>query len=273
MSDIDAIPAIIYNVIQQQRALHPDRPVLIGVSGAQGSGKTTACQQLVAANPAYANFSIDDVYLDAQQRADLAARTHPLFVTRGPPGTHDIALARETIAELKRLPPPLEGEGARRWGDGVPLPRYDKIKDVMKPRGDWPVFKGRPEAILVDGWCLGALPAPPSPPLNAVEEEDTDGRWREIQNEYLRTSYAEWFAEFDAIVYLQAPSWEIVRRWRGEQEVTLRGRPLTTEEEAWIDRFIQHYERITRSMIAGGVMAAKVVRLSEDRSPYASESA
>ena len=256
MSDVTAIPTIIYEVIQRERALHPDRPVLIGVAGAQGSGKTTACQLLEAANrPRYANFSIDDVYLDTQQRVELAARTHPLFVTRGPPGTHDIALARETIATLMRAGPESE----------TPIPRFDKIADKMKPRGEWPVFKGRPEAILIDAWCLGALPVPPSPPLNAVEEEDANGRWREIQNEYLRTSYADWFAAFDAIVYLQAPSWDIVRRWRGQQEVTLRGRPLTPDEEAWIDRFVQHYERITRSMMEGNTTVTTVLRLDERR--------
>jgi D-glycerate 3-kinase len=256
VSDIGAIPTIIYDVIRQQRALHPDRPVLIGVAGAQGSGKTTACQLLEMSNrPRFANFSIDDVYLDTGQRADLAARTHPLFVTRGPPGTHDIALARQTIAALMRATPESE----------TPIPRFDKIADKMKPREAWPVFGGRPEAILIDAWCLGALPVEPSPPLNAVEEEDTNGQWREIQNEFLRTSYAEWFAAFDAIVYLQAPNWDIVRRWRGQQEVTLRGRPLTADEEAWIDRFIQHYERITRSMIAGGVMSATVARIDEER--------
>jgi D-glycerate 3-kinase len=195
------------------------------------------------------------VYLDTAQRAELASRTHPLFVTRGPPGTHDIALARETIAALMAATSESE----------TPIPRFDKIADMMKPRGEWPVFKGRPEAILIDAWCLGALPVPPSPPLNAVEEEDANGQWREIQNDFLRTSYAEWFAEFDAIVYLQAPNWDIVRRWRGQQEVTLRGRPLTADEEAWIDRFIQHYERITRSMIAGRVVADVMVMLDEAR--------
>lgn len=261
MSDVTAIPTIIFNVIQQQRTLHPDRPVLIGVAGAQGSGKTTACQLLEAANrPRYANLSIDDVYLDTQQRAELAARTHSLFVTRGPPGTHDIALARETIAALMRAGPESE----------TPIPRFDKIADKMKPREAWPVFKGRPEAILIDAWCLGALPVPASPPLNAVEAEDTNGQWREIQNEFLRTSYADWFAEFDAIVYLQAPNWDIVRRWRRQQEVTLRGRPLKADEKAWIDRFIQHYERITRSMLAGGHAATHMVELNESRQAVSS---
>ncbi len=250
------LPDLIFRVIQGQRARDPDRPALIGVSGAQGSGKTTVCELLVAANrPRFAQFSIDDVYLDHVQRAELAARTHPLFVTRGPPGTHDIALARATIDALSRANANSE----------MPLPRFDKIKDVMKPREDWPVVRGRPEAILVDAWCLGALPVPPSPPFNSVEEEDTNGVWRETQNQFLRTAYADWFATFDAIIYLRAPSWDVVRRWRGQQEVTLRRRALTAAEEAWIDRFILHYERITRSMMDGLVKADWIVQINDQR--------
>lgn len=247
---------LISRIIQEQCARNPDRPALIGVSGAQGSGKTTVCETLVKANaPRFVQFSIDDVYLDHAQRAELAARTHSLFVTRGPPGTHDIALARDTIDRLSSAGPETE----------TPLPRFDKIKDVMKPLADWPIARGRPEAILIDAWCLGALPIPASPALNAVEQEDAHGVWRETQNEYLRTTYSDWFANFDAIIYLRAPSWDIVRHWRGQQEVTLRGRALTAGEETWIDRFILHYERITRSMMDGQVMASRTVQIDEQR--------
>lgn len=250
------LPDLIYRVIQEQHARNSDRPALIGVSGAQGSGKTTVCQLLEAANRGrFAQFSIDDVYLDSAQRAELAKSTHPLFVTRGPPGTHDIALAGATIDAMMNARP----------GGETPLPRFDKIKDVMKPRSEWPVVRGRPQAILVDAWCLGALPVALSPPLNSVEEEDANGGWRKTQNAFLHTSYAAWFATFDAIIYLRAPSWNIVRRWRGQQEVTLRGRPLTAEEEAWIDRFVLHYERITRSMMDGGVKADWLVQIDAQR--------
>ncbi len=250
------LPDLIYRLIEDKRSIAPDRPALIGLAGAQGSGKTSVCQLLEAANrPRFAQFSIDDVYLDHAERAALAARTHPLFVTRGPPGTHDIALARSTIEALSAARPESQ----------TPLPRFDKIKDAMKGRSDWPIVCGRPEAILVDAWCLGALPSPPSPPMNAVEEEDADGVWRKTQNEFLQTTYGDWFKTFDAIVYLRAPNWEIVRRWRGQQEVSLRGRPLSAGEEAWIDRFILHYERITKSMMDGLVLADVVVEIDGGR--------
>jgi D-glycerate 3-kinase len=251
-----SLPDLITEVIGQERAKTRNRPVLIGVSGAQGSGKTTACQLVEAANrPRFAQFSIDDVYLDRTKRAELAKRVHPLFVTRGPPGTHDIGLARKTIAALSEAKSDSE----------TALPRFDKIKDEMRPASAWPVMRGRPEAILVDAWCLGALAPKPGPPINAVEAEDEDGVWRAAQAQLLATTYADWFKSFDAIIYLRAPSWDVVRRWRGEQERTLRGAPLTGEEEAWIDRFILHYERISRAMMAGALMPATVVRLDEQR--------
>ncbi|MGE0596501.1 MAG: kinase [Hyphomonadaceae bacterium] len=250
------VPALIEDMIAAARAKQPDRPALIGVAGAQGSGKTTAVEALTHANARYAQFSIDDVYFDTAQRAAFAARTHPLFVTRGPPGTHDIALARATIDALTNAGP----------DTATPLPRFDKIADRLRPREAWPLFRGRPEAILIDAWCLGALPpAGVGAPLNPVEEEDGDGVWRRTQDDLLRGAYGDWFASFDAMLYLRPPSWEIVRRWRGQQEVTLRKRTLTADEEAWIDRFIMHYERITRSMMDGRHSAAIAVQLDEAR--------
>lgn len=274
MSDV---PSIIFNVIQKQRALHPDRPVLVGVAGAQGSGKTYACQVLEAGNrPRIAHFSLDDVYLTKAERvwrADNVSSFDPyrdmdgnfqvdhkarpeierLLLTRGPPGTHDLGLAKDVIARLKK-------------GAPTKLPRFDKATDDRAPESAWPMFEGLAEAILIDGWCLGAKPTVlPPEPLNDVEREDEDGIWRKETETQLRKVYAPFFASFDAIVYLQAPNWEIVRRWRGQQEAQLLRRPLTAEEDAKLDRFLMFYERITRSMMAGGHTATTLVRLDEER--------
>jgi D-glycerate 3-kinase len=242
---------IISDVIDQRRSRDP-RPPLIGVSGVQGSGKTYHCRAISRANPRIAHFSLDDVYLTRAERERLAHEASPLLLTRGPPGTHDLELARRTITSLTQPGP-------------TRLPRFDKATDERKPETEWPVFQGSAEAILVDGWCLGALPPPISPPMNAVEEEDRDGRWRAAIDAALRGAYADFFRTFDAVIFLAAPSWEIVRRWRGQQEEETLGRPLTREEDAKLDRFIMHYERITRSMLAGNHIAQWVAHLDDAR--------
>lgn len=128
------------------------------------------------------------------------------------------------------------------------------------------MFEGRAEAILIDGWCLGAKStALPADPLNDVEREDEDGIWRKETETQLRKVYAPFFATFDAIVYLKPPNWEIVRAWRGQQEEHLLGRTLTADEDAKLDRFLMFYERITRSMMAGEHMAEVEVELDEGR--------
>ena len=245
----------------------PDRPPLIGIAGPQGSGKTTLAQA-AAARLNGAAFSLDDVYLTRAERAELAARVHPLFAVRGPPGTHDLELADHTVQALRAA------------GDGgaTPLPGFDKLADERLAEGDWPVFHGRPGAILIDGWCLGATRQDPvalAAPVNALErEEDPNTVWRSYADEALAGRYAAWFAGFDAVVFLAAPSFDTVLDWRCEQEAGLMGitpSGLPADRRAELARFIQHFERITRHMLAGGVSAAATVRLDARRQVLAIE--
>ena len=230
------------------------RVPLLGVAGAQGSGKSFHAHAFVRANPRVAHFSLDDVYLPRSERRRLA-ETIPLFITRGPPGTHDLDLALRTIERLNRAGP----------DDATPLPRFDKARDERTPEPLWPRFVGRPDAILIDGWCLGAtLFSKDRRPLNALEAEDSDGRWRAAIAEALERCQP-FFASFDAIVYLLAPSFEIVRRWRGEQEAKMLGRPLDASENAALDRFVQHYERITRAMLNGEHCSKWILHLDDAR--------
>ena len=254
------IPVLLYEIIQDLRARNPDRIPLIGVAGAQGSGKSYQCRILTMANqPRFAHFSLDDVYRSRAYREELATETHPLFITRGPPGTHDLDLATRTIERIR-------GVGR---DQNIRLPRFDKLTDDTAPESEWPLYNGPAEAIVVDGWCLGAEPLALSDleaPSNALERnEDTTGVWRETVEYELRANYQPFFAAFDAIVYLRPPNWEIVRAWRGQQEEQLLGRPLTDEESAKLDRFMMFYERISRWMMTGHHSANWVVQLDEAR--------
>jgi len=266
------LATLVYDIIQEIRARQPDRPALVGVAGAQGSGKTTVCKLLEAANrPHFAYFSLDDVYFsraereeNARELVDVHAEIFPtddtqhfgqvrdMLATRGPPGTHDLALANGLIARLKH-------------GLATPIPRFDKVLDERTPERDWATFQGRPEAILIDGWCIGALPAPVEEALNVIEAQDKAALLSVRSDDALRTTYAQFFRGFDAIVYLRPPSWEIVFQWRLQQEEQLLGRALDDDERAKLERFILHYERITRSMMDGVHMADWVVQLDEAR--------
>lgn len=241
----------------------PDHIPLIGIAGAQGSGKTTLARA-AAERFSAAHLSLDDVYLTRAERRTLAREAHPLFAVRGPPGTHDLALLEATVAALRAAGP----------DSRTPLPAFDKLADDRAPEASWLVFNGRPVAVLVDGWCLRATPqaeADLTLPVNALEaEQDVQGRWRGAANAALAGPYAEAFARFDAVLFLKAPSFDAVLDWRCEQEAGLMGLPpadLPDERRAELVVFIQGFERITRHMLAGGTRAEVTIVLDKDRRP------
>lgn len=238
-------------------------PPVLGVSGAQGAGKSTFVARLSeAAGARIAAFSLDDVYLTKAERAVLARELHPLFQTRGPPGTHDVALFDVTLNAL------CAAEASSR----TPLPRFDKLADERAPPSQWPVFEGRPDLILIDGWCLGAEPVGQDAledPLNALEaDEDADGVWRRAVNQSLRLDYLPRCMRCDAVIHLAAPDWETVARWRLEAERATYAAAKETppaDLDARMARFMAHYERITKTMMAGARRADLVVQLDADR--------
>lgn len=254
--------ATLIDMASRELILELKRPVRVAVSGAQGCGKTTACKAFAAGNPRVAHFSLDDVYLATADRKALAAKVHPLFKTRGPPGTHDLDLAKRTLVRLKDA----------RAQDLTPLPRFDKLEDHRVPSVQWPNFKGTANVVLVDGWCMGAAPEPADAlemPVNELElDEDEAGVWRAYANAQLEGPYADFFGRFDLFIHIEAPGFAVVPGWRLEQEATLRNttvEKLPADVRANVLRFVQFYERITRHMLAGGRRADWVVRLDEGR--------
>lgn len=233
---------------------------VIGIAGAQGAGKTTLLSAYADAHPDehIASFSIDDVYRTREERRELAEQLHPLFVTRGPPGTHDMDLLQRTLEALQSA----HNDSETR------IPSFDKAADDRRSWFAWPIFQGRPSLILLDGWCLGARDQDfreLAEPVNALESaEDGDAVWRGCVNDFLHL-YQPTFARLDAVLYLRPPSFDVVFGWRCQQEEELLGRPLIASDQDRIARFIQHYERITRHMMAGGVRADVTVQLDETR--------
>ncbi|MEO8460568.1 MAG: kinase [Dokdonella sp.] len=221
------------------------KPWLIGLSGLQGSGKSTFAKQLIAAAKrrgiASITMSLDDFYLPHRERTQLARDMHPLFATRGVPGTHDISLLRTTLAALKTASVAAPAH----------LPRFDKGRDTRVPRSRWRRVTRPPQLVVLEGWCVGVSEQSIEEllrPLNPLERsEDRHRLWRSYANEKLATSYQAIWKRFAALIVLQAPSFAVVKRWRGEPEKKLRkrGAPEAMSPKE-LNRFLQHFERISR---------------------------
>jgi D-glycerate 3-kinase len=116
---------------------------------------------------------------------------------------------------------------------------------------------------VLEGWCLGA--APQSLPslveaINTLERvTDAGGIWRRYVNEQLAGPYATLFQRLDRMVYLRAPDFSAVRRWRLEQEHKLAERRGSGMSDAEVGRFVEYFERVTRAMLESPRSQADVV--------------
>jgi len=242
-------------------------PLVVGICGSQGSGKSTLAvglaARLAARDITAAILSLDDLYLTRSERITLARDVHPLLRTRGVPGTHDVALGLAVLDALDQ-------------GHAASLPRFDKSIDDRAPEGTWAVACPECAVLILEGWCVGAIPQMPealATPVNALErDEDPDGIWRTYANNALGGVYQRLFSRIDFLALLAAPGFDIVRAWRLQQEEDLKRRvgpeAPGVMDEAGITRFIQHYERLTRHILTEMPdRADMVVALDEARRP------
>lgn len=223
------------------------QPLLININGAQGTGKSTLTAFLgrVIATEieiTVAELSIDDFYLTRKDRQMLAEQVHPLFITRGVPGTHDINMLEDALDALTSHRP-------------FTVPRFDKSMDDRADHSLWTHYSEPLDVVIFEGWCVGS-PAQSedelASPINELEaDEDTEGVWRHYANEQLENYHKRLFRNADLTIMLNAGDFERIYDWRRLQEQKLRATTtgLNTQHvmnDAELKRFIQHYERISR---------------------------
>lgn len=225
-------------------------PLLIGINGAQGTGKSTLADFLRVATESMFNWnvaviSIDDFYLTREERKILAGDVHPLFMTRGVPGTHDIEMLATCLNRLQKL-------GSN---EQLTIPRFDKATDDRADRSRWTSVVGPIDLVILEGWCVGSEAQSDvelEEAVNSLErEDDPEGVWRKYVNDRLRSNYQQIFERLDFLIYINAPDFDSILRWRLKQEKKLAevsapdSAGLMTDDQ--IVRFMQFYERITRA--------------------------
>ncbi|TNF89667.1 MAG: kinase [Gammaproteobacteria bacterium] len=232
-----------------------DEVRVLGISGGQGAGKSTLASLLVMATEALGrraiSVSLDDFYLSRAERQALARDVHPLLATRGVPGTHDVALACQTLDSLLAA------------GD-CQVPAFDKSVDDRAALGR--TVSGPFDLVVFEGWCVG-VPSEPAArlvePINDLERtEDPDGRWRAYVNGALENDYPALWARLETLLFLKVPDMAAVIRWRTQQEQAHPAERRMTDEA--IARFVAHYERLTRWMTESMSVRADLLALLDD---------
>ena len=238
------------------------KTLFLGLSGGQGSGKTTITGILKIILKKFFKreiqvSSIDDFYKTLKDRNEMSYKIHTLFKTRGVPGTHDINLLKKFFYNLKKI-------NLKKFKS----PKFDKSIDDRIKKKYWNNIKKKPEIVILEGWCIGAKPQSNTlikKPINILEkQEDKNLIWRKYVNERLKKEYKNLFAKIDHFIFIKIPNFKMVFKWRLLQEKKLRKKSYSNKKimnYKEIKRFIMFYQRITLQMIKDLSKSASVVML------------
>ena len=244
------------------KKLNKNSPLIIGLAGGQGTGKTTITSIISLILKKYFKLkvfkiSIDDFYKTRKERKKLSITKHPLLMTRGVPGTHDYRIICEFFKKVKN-----------KKFNSLKLPKFDKSKDDRCHKKLWYKINSRPDVIILEGWCVGAKVQKNSQitkPINSLEKvKDLDLVWRKYVNTQLKIHYKNLFKQLNEIIYLRVNNFKILQQWRIKQEKALwlkskNKKNLRIMSRADIINFMQTYQRITYNMFKDAPKYASIV--------------
>jgi len=226
-------------------------PLIIGLAGGQGTGKTTITSIISIILKKYFKLdifkiSIDDFYKTRKQRTLLSKNKHSLLMTRGVPGTHDIDIMLNFFKKIKVKNFKI-----------LKLPKFNKGVDDRCKQSLWYKIQSKPDVVILEGWCVGARSQNSKElkkPVNSLEKiHDQNFKWRQYVNYQLKTKYKKLFNQLDYILFLKVKNFSLLRRWRLKQEKKLwlkskNKKNLKIMNKDQVKNFMDTYQRITQQM-------------------------
>jgi len=239
-----------------------NKPLMIGLAGGQGSGKTTISSILTLILQKYFRLnvfkiSIDDFYKTRKDRRLLSKKKHPLLMTRGVPGTHDIDLMLSFFKKIKD-----------KNFKSLEVPTFNKAIDDRCSKSLWHKVKTKPDVVIFEGWCVGAraqLSSQLKKPINSLEKVyDQGAKWRIYVNNQLKNKYKTLFNQLDGLLYLKAKNFNLLREWRLKQErklgvQTKNKKNLKIMSSGDVINFMQSYQRITQQMFKDALKSSSII--------------
>ena len=227
------------------------KPYFVGLAGGQGTGKTTTSSLIKIILSKYFKLnvfriSIDDFYKTRKERISLSKRVHPMLLTRGVPGTHDINMMlnffkKSKSKKFKRLK----------------LPTFNKAIDDRFGKKHWYDLKKKPDVIIFEGWCVGAKSEKNDTlkrTINSMERtKDQKQIWRKYVNDQLKSKYKKLYSQLNCLIYLKAKDFSLLQKWRLKQERKLWIKSKKSSNTKIMSKqdvlsFMQTYQRVTQNM-------------------------
>jgi len=238
------------------------RPFIIGLGGGQGTGKTTITSIISIVLKKYFKLnvfkiSIDDFYKTRKERFLLSKKLHPLLMSRGVPGTHDINIMLDFFKKVKKSK-----------FKSLKLPKFNKAIDDRCKKKLWYLIKKRPDVIIFEGWCVGARAEKNNTlkkAINSLEKiDDLKLVWRKFVNQQLKSKYKKLYNHLNTLLYLKVKNFSLLQRWRLKQEkkLWLKNKKLSNNKimsKKEVIRFMQTYQRVTQNMIKGAPKYASII--------------
>jgi D-glycerate 3-kinase len=213
------------------------RPLVQGILGSQGTGKTTLGTILALILQQMGlkalNWSLDDLYKTLPDRQRLQTQD-PRIIWRGPPGTHDIPLGIETLDQLRQ-------PGSDQV---ISIPRFDK--SLHNGAGDrtLPERVQNIDIILFEGWFVGVQPIDPAqfkqapPPILTA----ADRTFARDMNACLQNYFPLW-QRLDRLWILHLSEYRLSKQWRKQAEQRMKAAGKPGMSDADIDAFVDYFWR------------------------------
>lgn len=244
-------------LLVQKLTTKTGKPLVLGVEGPQGSGKTTAAtsikESLLRLYPScnIVQFSMDDFYVtyNEQQQINLENSSNKLLQGRGLPGTHDVSLLWKVFHKLL-------GNDDKDFPIHIPV--YDKSAHLGKgdrlPESQWTVVDSHIDLIVFEGWFNGYISIPNESELakkwnnirllNAPKFDLVEDSHIKVINKNL-SDYEKIWDLFDLFVCIKTSNINNVYKWRLQQEHDLiikKGSGMSDSEvEQFVDRYMPIY--------------------------------
>lgn len=213
------------------------RPLVQGILGGQGTGKTTlaAILTLILNQLGYrvCELSIDDLYKTYAERQVLQTQDARLK-WRGPPGTHDVELGLSVLQQLRQADPQTP----------IAIPRFDKsLHNGAGDRAE-PMMISGADIVLFEGWFVGTRPVDPQVFDTAPEPitTESDRQFARDINQALQ-AYLPLWEQLDRLMVLSPTDYRLSQQWRRDAEQRMKASGRSGMSDADIDAFVLYFWR------------------------------